>query len=134
MHNQVEIIIRTMEKSGNVVESVIASFPSEEVKRDDNRICFTNLEIQLQTQAVYLNGRSVPFTHNEFFVLVFMAKHPNWVFTKEQIYEAVWNECSENCGSAVTNVISQIRRKIGKEYIKTVVGSGYKFVDAITER
>lgn len=42
--------------------------------------------------------------------------------------EAVWKENPEHCGSAVTNVISQIRRKIGNGYIETVVGSGYRFV------
>jgi len=50
------------------------------------------------------------------------------VFSKEQIYEAVWKEHGMNCGSAVTNVVSQIRRKIGDGYIETVVGSGYRFV------
>ena len=48
-------------------------------------------------------------------------------FPQEQIYEAVWKADQEHCGSAVTNVISQFRRKIGDGYIETVVGSGYKF-------
>ena len=48
-------------------------------------------------------------------------------FPKEQIYEAVWKEPGDKCGSAVVNVVSQIRRKIGDEYIETVVGSGYRF-------
>lgn len=34
----------------------------------------------------------------------------------------------DKCGSAVVNVVSQIRRKIGDGYIETVVGSGYRFV------
>lgn len=46
---------------------------------------------------------------------------------KEQIYEAVWRETGDRCGTAVVNVISQIRRKIGERYIKTVISSGYKF-------
>ena len=42
--------------------------------------------------------------------------------------EVVWKEDQEYCGSAVANVISQIRRKIGNGYIETVINSGYKFV------
>lgn len=65
-------------------------------------------------------------THYEFFTLLYLAQHPGWVFSKEQIHEAVWKECGDG-GAAVVNVISQIRRKIGDKYIKTVIGSGYKF-------
>ena len=62
-----------------------------------------------------------------FATLFFLANHPGWVFSRAQIYEAVWKEPGEYCGAAVTNVISQIRRKIGSNYITTVVGSGYRF-------
>lgn len=60
------------------------------------------------------------------FTLLYLAQHPNWVFSKEQIYEAVWKEFGDG-GAAVVNAVSQIRRKIGDRYIKTVINSGYKF-------
>lgn len=44
------------------------------------------------------------------------------------IYEAVWKEPGDKYGSAVVNVVSQIRRKIGEGYIETMVGSEYRFV------
>ncbi|MCI7181478.1 MAG: helix-turn-helix domain-containing protein [Clostridia bacterium] len=37
-------------------------------------------------------------------------------------------EDSKHCGSAVVNVISQIRRKIGEGYIETKINSGYRFM------
>ena len=57
---------------------------------------------------------------------------PSWVFSASQIYEAVWNADGENCGTAVASVIGQIRRKLTPDmpkagYIRTVLGSGYKF-------
>lgn len=76
---------------------------------------------------VYRDCKLVPMTHYEFFTLFFLAQHPGWVFGKAQIYEAVWKESGDRCGTAVVNVISQIRRKIGEGYIKTVINSGYKF-------
>lgn len=53
-------------------------------------------------------------------------------FTKQQIYEAVWQEKANGYFHAVENTIFQIRKKIkkyssDKNYIKTVVGYGYKF-------
>lgn len=87
----------------------------------------SDLKIHLKEQTVYRNGEMVTMTHHEFFTLAYLAQHPGWVFSKEQIYEAVWQETGDRCGTAVVNVISQIRRKLGEGYIKTVVGSGYKF-------
>jgi len=74
----------------------------------------------------------VPLSHYEFFTLCFLAEHPGWVFTKEQIYKAVWNEPGDACGVAVASIICQVRRKLWSEnptggYIRTVVNSGYKF-------
>ena len=90
-------------------------------------LAFSDLKIHLKEQTVYRNGERVTMTHHEFFTLAYLAQHPGWVFSKEQIYEAVWQETGDRCGTAVVNVISQIRRKLGEGYIKTVVGSGYKF-------
>ena len=57
-----------------------------------------------------------------------VARHPGWIFTQEQIYEAVWHEFPEDCGAAVVNIISQLRRKMGPgSPIRTVPHSGYKF-------
>ncbi|MCI6042376.1 winged helix-turn-helix domain-containing protein [bacterium] len=91
-------------------------------------LTFPNLEIRINEQTVYHNGIPVPLTNHEFFTLLYLASHPAWVLSKEQIYEAVWKENSEHCGAAVANVVYSLRRKIGDGYIKTVVGSGYRFV------
>lgn len=92
-----------------------------------NVLTFSGLVVHLKEQTVYRNGEKVPLTHHEFFTLAYLIQHPGWVFSKEQIYKEVWKENSEHCGTPVINVISQIRRKLGEGYIKTVIGSGYKF-------
>ena len=39
-----------------------------------------------------------------------------------------WTDCAEDCGAAVVNIISQLRRKMGPgNPIRTVPHSGYKF-------
>ena len=91
-------------------------------------LIFPNLEIRINEQTVYHNGIPVPLTHHEFFTLLYLAQHPSWVLSKEQIYEAVWKADPEQCGAAVVNVVYSLRRKIGERYIETVVGSGYRFV------
>ena len=34
-----------------------------------------------------------------------VAQHPGWLFTQEQIYEAVWHEFPKGCGANVVNII-----------------------------
>lgn len=89
-------------------------------------LTFPELKIHVRKQVVYQNHTLIPMSHNEFFTLLYLARHPGWVFSREQIYEAAWKESGDG-GAAVTNVVSQIRKKIGDRYIKTVIGSGYKF-------
>ena len=98
----------------------------------DDTLPFPELEIRLKEQAVFCRGQLVTLTHHEFAVLAYLARHPGWVFSASQIYEAVWAADGEHCGTAVASVIGQIRRKLTPDtpkggYIRTVLGSGYKF-------
>lgn len=90
-------------------------------------LSFPGLDIHTKEQTVYHDGIPVPMTYHEFFTLFYLAQHPGWVFSKEQIYNAVWKESGDG-GAAVVSVISQIRHKLGDDYIETVIGSGYKFI------
>ena len=95
-------------------------------------LSFPNLEIRLKEQTVSCNGQLVTLTYHEFAVLAYLASHPGWVFSAYQIYEAIWCKDGENCGTAVASVIGQIRRKLTPDtpkggYIRTILGSGYKF-------
>ena len=91
-------------------------------------VIVTGLELHLRKQTVKWQGQPLHLTHLEFFTLAYLARHPGWIFTQEQIYEAVWHEFPEDCGAAVVNIISQLRRKMGPgNPIRTVPHSGYKF-------
>ena len=98
----------------------------------DTSLSFPNIEIRLKEQTVFCRGQFVALTHHEFAVLAYLARHPGWVFSASQIYEAVWDKDGEHRGTAVASVIGQIRRKLTPDtpkagYIRTVLGSGYKF-------
>ncbi len=95
-------------------------------------LSFPNLEIKLYQRRVLRDGEDVSLTRLEYGALCYLAASPGRVFTKEQIFEAVWSMESESCQSSVTNVIYSLRKKIEPDskkptYIKTVLGMGYKF-------
>lgn len=90
---------------------------------------FHELEIHTKEQEVYRNGERVPLSHQEFLMLCFLTEHPGWVCTKEQIYNAVYDdEKTVDIDNAVYCLVRSIRKKLKNEYIQTVRGVGYKFV------
>ena len=93
-------------------------------------LTFSDLEIHVREQAVYKAGVLIPMSHYEFFTLCYLAKHPGWVFSKQQIYEAVWQERYAVEDKTITVHISNIRAKLRPSgtdsYIQTVWGIGFK--------
>ena len=55
-----------------------------------NTLIFSGLELRLKERTVYRNGELISMTRREFATLVYLAKHPSWVFSAGQIYEEVW--------------------------------------------
>ena len=93
---------------------------------------FPGLEIRQDQRRVLRDGADVTLTRLEYSTLIFLASNPGIVFTRTQIFEAVWNMESDSCHSSVVNVICNLRKKIEPDsknptYIKTVLGVGYKF-------
>ena len=83
-------------------------------------------------RQVIVDGKTLSLTKKEFDLLHFFAKSPKQVFSRNQLYEQVWNEDSViRVDEIVKAHIKSLRRKLGfmgKEYIQTVWGTGYKFV------
>lgn len=131
---KIEIIMR-QSNQGGILETVLASFdvaPLSALTQGENILTFPGLSIHLNEHSVYRDNRLVPLTHREFAVLIYLAQHPQWVFSAKQIYFAVWHTEDGDYGTAVSNIIGQLRRKLTPDapkggYIRTVVGSGYKF-------
>ena len=132
---QIEIILRITESSGKVTERLLAEFDAiQTVKEKKEVINYSGLCIDPDKHQVSYQGSVLPLTETyEFQTISYLASQPGRVFTKEQIYQAVWKEEPVEVSSAVFCIISNIRQKLRevttKEYIQTVWGVGYKFVD-----
>ncbi len=90
------------------------------------------LEINTASHQVFINGKESKMTAKEYDLLLFLAGNPNIVFTKEQLYDAIWGENYYGDIATVPVHIQRIRKKIEKdpanpEYIETLWGSGYRF-------
>ena len=133
--DQIEIILRTTDPAGKVTEQLLARFDTEKPATESDPVLeYSGLCIDsLRHQASY-QGQEISLTENyEFHTLAYLASQPGRVFTKEQIYQAVWKEEPVDVSSSVFCIIRNIRQKLRKvtkkKYIQTVWGVGYKFVD-----
>ena len=70
------------------------------------------LKIDKTARRVYLNGEEKAFTTKEFDLLTFLASHPNRVFTKEELFNKIWDMESLGDIATVTVHIKKIREKI----------------------
>ncbi|MCI5856756.1 MAG: response regulator transcription factor [Agathobacter sp.] len=90
------------------------------------------IRIDKTARRVWVNGEEKQFTTKEFDLLVFLAENPNHVFTKEELFQRVWDMESIGDIATVTVHIKKIREKIElntakPQYIETIWGVGYRF-------
>lgn len=89
------------------------------------------LTMNLDDYTVSKNGKKLDLTAKEFEILKLLMENPKKVYTKEQIYSAVWKDYYMGDENAVNVHISRLRNKIENnarkpKYIITVWGIGYK--------
>ena len=87
--------------------------------------------IDSKYRTVKIDDTNIELTNYEFEILYLMARSPGQVFSKEQIYNQVWNESYYGAEDNVMSLIRRIRKKIEPDpakpiYILTVWGVGYK--------
>ena len=90
------------------------------------------IKIDITARRVFVNGEEKAFTTKEFDLLLFLAKHPNHVYTKEELFKQIWDMESIGDIATVTVHIKKIREKIEyntakPQYIETIWGVGYRF-------
>lgn len=94
------------------------------------------LTLYPRNRKVSLEGREVSLTPKEFDILYFLMQNRGEVFTKEQIYRAVWEEDYLMDDSNIMAFVRKLRKKIepnpdAPQYILTIWGIGYKFNETI---
>lgn len=102
-------------------------------KDNELEISFADMIIYPLQYQVYIKGVKIKLSAHEFDILLLLASSPGQVFSKEQIYEAVWKQEPISFESAVMCCISQLRKKIETnprkpKYIQTIYGAGYRFI------
>jgi DNA-binding response OmpR family regulator len=93
---------------------------------------FDGLKIEPATRRVFLDDAEVTLAHLEFELLLFLARHPGQVFTRDQLMDTVWDCGLYNDTTTVTVHVRRLRAKIEADpseprRLQTVWGVGYRF-------
>jgi two-component system OmpR family response regulator len=94
----------------------------------DERLRFSDLEMDDATHEVRRGGNAIELTATEFKLLRYLLNNPRRVLSKSQIVNSVWNYDFGGDPSVVETYISYLRRKldaVGPRLIHTVRGVGY---------
>jgi two-component system phosphate regulon response regulator PhoB len=97
-----------------------------------------NLEIDVSSMTIQVNGRAVQTTVREFRLLEYFANHRGRVLTRDQLLDAVWKETPFVTPRSIDVYIRRLREKIETDprhpqYLKTLRSIGYRFEVPRTE-
>ena len=121
------------------VRAVLRRVGAEAGEEAAKAIVIGDLSIDPRTREVLVAGRPVEVTATEFDLLRVLADHPGWVYSREELLEAVWGYNYLGDSRLVDVHIANLRKKIGDDpaeprYIHTVRGAGYRIQPSTAEQ
>jgi DNA-binding response OmpR family regulator len=90
------------------------------------------IELDATARRASADGKALELTSREFDLLAFFVAHPDRVFSREQLMEAVWGSRYFGTARTVDNFVARLRAHIGDDaehprHLETVRGVGYRF-------
>ena len=93
---------------------------------EDSCLRYRDLTLNLDTREALLDGRPLDLTAREFELLLTLLNAPGRVFTREMLLAKLWGYDFYGDERVVDSHIKNLRRKLGRDYIETVRGVGYR--------
>ncbi len=109
------------------IQSLLRRLKPTEEEMQPHIMEFEHVTILLQKHQVLYKNKEVYLPNKEFKLLVLLASKPERVFTREEIYNAVWGTDIIVGDRTIDVHIRKLREKIENSYIHTVKGVGYTF-------
>lgn len=100
-------------------------------ENEDEEILMGDLQIHPGRHQVIAQGAPVNLTYSEFQLLLLLCKRPGWVFTRNQIVDAIHGENYAVTDRSVDVLVVGLRKKLGEsgQMVETVRGIGYRCRD-----
>jgi DNA-binding response OmpR family regulator len=96
------------------------------LEQEEKNITFDDYEFIFDSKDLFKNGEMINLRKKEKKLLYILLKNANYTVDNQKIIEYVWEgENKEN--PPIRQLVNELRKKFDKDYIKTVVGVGYRF-------
>ena len=101
------------------------------VKDDSSVIQVEGMQIHPGRHEVTMGDNGVDLTPSEFRILHYLARRPGWVYSRDQIIDAIRGHGYVVTDRAIDVQVVGLRKKLGDygKFIETVRGIGYRFRD-----
>lgn len=108
---------------------VVLRRQGRDVDNAEQALKIGEIHIHPGRREVRVKDKLVELTFTEFGILHFLARHPGWVYTREQIVDAVHGEDYPVTDRSIDVQMVSLRRKLGSagDNLETVRGVGYRF-------
>lgn len=101
----------------------------------NHHLIFNEITVDLESKECKINGKSVNFTRKELHLLIYFINNQNRMLSKQSIASHLWGDYTYSIDNIdfVYQHLKNLRKKIldagGKDYLHTVYGLGYKWID-----
>ena len=115
------------------VKALLRRKTSQDINQNisNSSINISDLNIDRESYQVERDGIEISLPRKEFEILYLLATKPGKVFKREEIFDIVWGDDVIVGGRTIDVHVRKLRRKLGRDYIVTVKGVGYKFNSSI---
>lgn len=107
--------------------------------KEESIVTSSKMKLFAREHRVEIENKTMLLGRKQFALLLLLAKSPNRIFTKEELYDYVWNDAIPiNVEETIRYHISNLRKKMsrlcGENFIQTVWGVGYRYCETAVKR
>lgn len=84
-----------------------------------------DIELNTAARTVKKGGKAVELTAKEYALAELLALHKGELVTRTMIYDHIYDESDDSLSNVVDVYVSNLRRKLGKDFVETRRGQGY---------
>ena len=108
--------------------------PADTAETIQEKLDIAELSLDSGSRVVTLDGRTIELTAREFDLLFYLVQNHGRVYSRSQLLDAIWGYSHDGYEHTINTHINRLRNKLKRsndeaEFIQTVWGVGYKFVN-----
>lgn len=96
------------------------------VGNDSSILRYGDLNLDTEQHLAKFKGDYIELSNREWAILLALVSHPNKIFSKSNLEDKLYDFDSEVSSNTIEVYIHHLRAKLGKDFIRTIRGLGYR--------